>query len=150
MRIWGSAFVLGLFFWTLLEYGLHRFVFHRFRGIIGSFHLEHHAAPRDRRYLFVRPPYAVAASVLLIALIWAVTRSFAQTTGLISGIWTGYAYYESVHFRVHFTASEGRWISAQRKRHFHHHFQDARRSFGVTTPLWDYVFGTRQAQKLRG
>ena len=41
------AFFLGIVFWTLLEYLLHRFVFHRFRGIVGSFHHEHHGAPRN-------------------------------------------------------------------------------------------------------
>jgi hypothetical protein len=142
MRTFLPSLLLGLLFWTLLEYLLHRFVFHRFRGIIGSFHLEHHAAPRDLRYIFVRKPWAVGVSAVLIAILWGVTGSFLQTAGLMAGIWAGYLYYESVHYRVHFTASEGWLIAQQRRAHFRHHFHDARRCFGVTTPLWDHVFRT--------
>jgi sterol desaturase/sphingolipid hydroxylase (fatty acid hydroxylase superfamily) len=133
---------LGLIFWTFLEYILHRFVFHRFRGILGSFHHEHHGAPRSPEFLFVRPVYAIGISALLAAGVWFITGSMLQTAGLMSGIWAGFVYYESVHYRVHMTASEGAVISRQRRAHFRHHFHDARRRFGVTTPIWDYVFRT--------
>src|SRR6058998_342490 len=44
---------LGLLIWSLLEYGLHRFVFHirfkvqnpRLRDVLNASHLSHHAAP---------------------------------------------------------------------------------------------------------
>src|SRR5262245_35956039 len=142
MRALVPAFILGLVFWTLIEYLLHRFVFHRFRGIVGSYHLEHHAAPRDLRYIFVQKSWAIGISALLILALWGVTGNLLQTVGLMGGIWAGYLYYESVHYRVHFTASEGWWIARQRRAHFRHHFHDARKGFGVTTPIWDYVFRT--------
>jgi sterol desaturase/sphingolipid hydroxylase (fatty acid hydroxylase superfamily) len=136
------AFSLGIGFWTLLEYLLHRFVFHRYRGIVGSFHHEHHGAPRDRRYLFVRPGFSIASSILLFAIIWVLTRNIAQTLEALAGIWVGYLYYESVHYRVHFSPADGGWIGRQRRAHFRHHFHNSRKWFGVTTPLWDYVFRT--------
>lgn len=145
MRTLAPALLAGLVLWTLIEYLLHRFVFHRFHGIIGSFHLEHHASPRDLRYIFVRKPWAIGVSVLLILAIWGLTGNFLLTAGLMAGIWAGYLYYESVHYRVHFTASEGWLIARQRRAHFRHHFHDARKCFGVTTPLWDYVFRTTSA-----
>jgi hypothetical protein len=145
MRTLAAAFFLGLVLWTLLEYLLHRFVFHHFHGIVGTYHLEHHVAPRDLRYIFVRKPWAVGISVLLILVLWGLTGNFLQTAGLMAGIWTGYLYYEAVHYRVHFTSSEGWLIARQRRQHFRHHFHDARRCFGVTTPLWDYVFRTTSA-----
>jgi 4-hydroxysphinganine ceramide fatty acyl 2-hydroxylase len=136
------AFFLGILLWTLLEYLLHRFVFHRFRGIVGSLHHEHHGAPRNIQYLFVRPGYSIGVSALFIALLWWISGDIAQTLQLMAGIWAGYLYYESVHYRVHFTPADGGWIGRQRRAHFRHHFHNARKCFGVTTPLWDYVFRT--------
>lgn len=135
-------FLLGIVFWTLLEYVLHRFVFHRFRGILGSFHHEHHRAPRNLQYLFVRLPFSIGSSMLLIAVIWGLTGNIVQTLQGMSGIWAGYLYYESVHYRVHFSPADGGWIGRQRRAHFRHHFHNSRKWFGVTTPLWDYVFRT--------
>jgi sterol desaturase/sphingolipid hydroxylase (fatty acid hydroxylase superfamily) len=149
MRTLASAYVLGLILWTLIEYLLHRFIFHRFRGFVGSFHMEHHVTPGNLKYLFVRRPYAIGVSVLAIAVIGFITGSFLQTAGLIGGIWTGYLYYESVHYRIHFTSGEGWLIARQRRAHFRHHFHDAKRCFGVTTPVWDYVFRTTSSSGVR-
>ena len=136
------AFLLGIVLWTLLEYLLHRFVFHRFRGIVGSFHHEHHGTPRNLQYLFVRPVFSIGVSVIMVGAIWALTGSIVQTLQFMAGIWLGYAYYESVHYRVHFSPADGGWIGRQRRAHFRHHFYNSRKNFGVTTPLWDYVFRT--------
>jgi hypothetical protein len=136
------AFLLGILLWTLLEYLLHRFVFHRYRGIVGSFHHEHHGAPRNLNYLFVRLPYSIGLSAVFVAAIWALTGDIVRTMQFMAGIWLGYIYYESVHYRVHFSPAEGGWIGHQRRAHFRHHFHNSRKWFGVTTPLWDYVFRT--------
>jgi sterol desaturase/sphingolipid hydroxylase (fatty acid hydroxylase superfamily) len=29
-----------------------------------------------------------------------------------------------------------------RQQHMHHHFKTPNKRFGVSSPLWDYVFGT--------
>ncbi|PYR86413.1 MAG: hypothetical protein DMG18_02830 [Acidobacteria bacterium] len=65
-----------------------------------------------------------------------------SAAGVITGIWTGFLYYEAVHYRVHFSLSESGFIARQRRRHFYHHFTNNKRGFGVTSPLWDHVFGT--------
>jgi hypothetical protein len=95
-----GLFVIGLLGWTLLEYGLHRFVFH------------------------VQVPLRNPAAVVM------------------TGIWAGFLYYEAVHYRVHFSLSPTGIIAKQRRTHFYHHFSNNKRCFGVTSPLWDYVFGT--------
>jgi sterol desaturase/sphingolipid hydroxylase (fatty acid hydroxylase superfamily) len=64
----------------------------------------------------------------------------------MAGFWAGYAYYETVHYRIHFTAGEGWLLRRQRRAHFRHHFTNATRNFGVTTPLWDWVFQTMTKQ----
>lgn len=138
----------GVLAWTLIEYMLHRFVFHlgisnpRIRALVDSFHHEHHVHPRDVAYLFVRPGYAIAVSLLLAGVLVALTDNLFRTAGLISGIWTGFLWYESVHYRVHLTAANGGWIGHRRRAHFQHHFHSSKRRFGVTTSLWDHVFRT--------
>ena len=146
MRTFLRLFPFGVFLWTPIEYLLHRFVFHRFRGIVGSFHHEHHAEPRNLKYLVVRPAYAVGVSALLVTGAWSLTGNFAQTACLMSGIWAGYVYYESVHYRVHFSSAAGGLIGLQRRAHFRHHFYNSKQCFGVTTPLWDYVFRTTSSE----
>jgi sterol desaturase/sphingolipid hydroxylase (fatty acid hydroxylase superfamily) len=144
-------FLLGVIAWTLLEYGLHRFVFHvpyQFRNpktaeFVNASHLNHHSAPRDPDKLLVKPAYGLVISAFLFGITFAVTRSFFSTAGIMSGIWAGFLYYEAVHYRVHLTTAPSGFIARQRRAHFYHHFTNRERCFGVTSPLWDYVFKTQ-------
>jgi 4-hydroxysphinganine ceramide fatty acyl 2-hydroxylase len=140
----------GILIWTLLEYMLHRFVFHvripvrnpRLRAFAEDLHLAHHAAPRDPKKVLVQPVLGLIISSALFAVIYAITWSLFSTAGLMTGIWAGFLYYESVHYRVHFSLARSGVIGWQRRAHFYHHFTDNRLCFGVTSPVWDYVFGT--------
>src|SRR5215475_8366031 len=77
-------FLLGVFAWTLLEYGLHRFVFHlRFEianpktaEFINGSHLSHHAAPRNPDKLLVRSGYGLTVSAILFGLAYLLSQSF--------------------------------------------------------------------------
>jgi len=146
-------FPVGLLIWTLLEYGLHRFVFHiqiplrnpRLREFVNASHLGHHASPRDPNKVLVRPTYGLVISSLLYGLSYAVFRSLFSAAGVMAGVWTGFLYYEAVHYRVHFSLSGSGFIARQRRPHFYHHFTNNKRCFGVTSPVWDYVFGTALA-----
>ena len=141
---------LGIFVWTLLEYGLHRFLFHiqipipnpRLHDFVNGSHLGHHASPRDPGKVLVRSSYGLIVSVVLYGLIFVLFQNAFYTTGLMVGIWIGFLYYEAVHYRVHFSLSSSGFVERQRRAHFYHHFTNNKRCFGVTSPLWDYVFGT--------
>lgn len=143
-------FLLGVFIWTLLEYVLHRFVFHvqipvtnpRWRDMINGSHLLHHASPRDPTLILVHPVYGFVVSTLVYGLLYAVFLDAVSALFVLTGIWAGFLYYEAVHYRVHVSLSSSGMIGLQRKSHFYHHFTTNKRCFGVTTPLWDYVFGT--------
>src|SRR5713226_5491625 len=140
----------GILIWTLLEYGLHRFVFHvqipvpnpRLREVVNASHMGHHASPRDPGKLLVHPLYGFVISSILYGLLYAVLGDGFSTAGLMVGIWVGFLYYEAVHYRVHFSLSGSGFVARQRRAHFYHHFTNNKRCFGVTSPLWDYVFGT--------
>ncbi|HEY2379540.1 MAG TPA: sterol desaturase family protein [Terriglobia bacterium] len=143
-------FLLGVFLWTFLEYVLHRFLFHiqipiknpQLHEIINGSHLLHHASPRDPTKILVHPAYGLVVSTLIYGLLYAVFLNAAAAAVVLTGIWAGFLYYEAVHYRVHFSLSGSGLVARQRKPHFYHHFTTNKRCFGVTTPLWDYVFGT--------
>jgi sterol desaturase/sphingolipid hydroxylase (fatty acid hydroxylase superfamily) len=144
---------LGVVIWTLLEYLIHRFVFHirrplksaRIREIVNVSHLGHHASPRDPTKVLVQAPFGLAVSAALFVALYAATRSLFSSAGALAGIWVGFLYYEAVHYRVHFSLSGSGFIARQRRAHFYHHFTNNTRCFGVTSPIWDYVFRTTRA-----
>lgn len=138
----------GITFWTLLEYLTHRLGFHgeparqSLQQLRLRIHLSHHGFPRDVDRLFVRPVYSLSTSALLVALLFLTTGSWFTTAGLMWGLWSGFLYYEWVHCRLHCSNSERFPLKFQRQWHFYHHFVDETKCFGVTNPLWDFVFGT--------
>lgn len=143
MHVW-LAFALGAFGWTLAEYGLHRFVFHgaSARRLGAGEHRRHHAevdyfAPWWQKALAA---VAVAAGMLPLAVALAGAIPGAAFT---LGFNATYLLYEVLHRRAHTRPPRGPYGRWRRRNHFAHHFMDPRRGQGVTTPLWDRVFGTR-------
>src|SRR5437879_4407417 len=73
----------GILIWTLLEYGLHRFVFHiqfpvpnpRLREVVNASHMGHHASPRDPSKVLVHPLYGLVVSSILYAFLFAFLRN---------------------------------------------------------------------------
>ena len=140
--------VLGFFAWTLTEYWLHRLVFHwipagrwgeRFHFIL---HGVHHKWPRDR-YRLVMP---VAVS---ISLFWLFLGLFSlllgnHAFGFHVGFVAGYLFYDLSHYYMHHGHPTSRWMKELRKHHMVHHSPNYahEKKFGVSTTLWDHVFGT--------
>jgi sterol desaturase/sphingolipid hydroxylase (fatty acid hydroxylase superfamily) len=139
---------IGLVLWSLLEYLLHRFFFHwtphnrKMRQIIHQLHFHHHGDPSNRDKILVHPLYSLPVSALLGYCFYLATGSLFAAMDLISGIWAGFLYYEWVHYRLHLGKKSKGLLKHQRGWHFHHHFVDPHHCFGVTSPLWDVVFGT--------
>jgi sterol desaturase/sphingolipid hydroxylase (fatty acid hydroxylase superfamily) len=137
------AFVLGLVLWTFLEYVLHRWAFHeRVLGMaVAREHIEHHAKVDYFAPLSVK----LALAVPIVGAIFAAGLLFTAATfasGLVIGVLTGWIVYEVIHRRIHVAAplnAYGRWA---RKHHLSHHFGNAKLNHGVSTPIWDHVFGT--------
>jgi sterol desaturase/sphingolipid hydroxylase (fatty acid hydroxylase superfamily) len=146
--IWLAAAIAGAGSWTLVEYLLHRFVFHRM-PLIADLHHAHHAAPRA----YVGTP--TWASLLILAGVFFVPiwRVFSLNIafGAISGLITGWLWYGIVHHVIHHRRPRrlARALRAASHRHFLHHSPYASGNFGVTTALWDYAFGTHLAAEKR-
>ena len=137
------AFLVGAIGWTLLEYVLHRFVFHgpTAKGIGAKEHRRHHAqvdyfAPWWQKALAALVTTAILLP--LLTLLAGVKLGGTCTIGFISM----YLLYEILHRHAHTRAPRGRYGRWLRKNHFAHHFTNPRLAHGVTTPLWDRVFDT--------
>lgn len=130
-----AAFTGGVLLWSLIEYLMHRFAFHGFAP-----HWEHHAEPLDAKYILAPFPLSLAFSAGLWAIFWLATRSTSLPGLVLCGVWAGYLAYEGVHLRIHSSAPGGVLLRGLRRRHYYHHFADDRYCYGVTSPLWDFVF----------
>jgi len=141
-----GLFVLGILFWTLLEYLIHRYIFHyepksrlgkRLHYII---HGVHHDYPNDARRLVMPPSISVPLAVLFYILFLLIFGHLAP--GVFAGLVFGYVCYDMLHYATHhFPMKRGLWLWLK-QYHLRHHYKDDDAGFGISSPLWDYVFGT--------
>jgi len=140
------AFFLGILLWTLTEYTIHRWAFHYQPktewGKKAHFlvHGIHHDYPRDATRL-VMP---LLVSVPLAALFfWLYSLVFGNYYLIIfSGFVLGYVSYDSIHYATHHINLKGKIGSFLRAYHLRHHYEDDNTAYGVSNPLWDYIFRT--------
>jgi sterol desaturase/sphingolipid hydroxylase (fatty acid hydroxylase superfamily) len=133
------SFIGGLFAWTFLEYLIHAWLSHRFQTVASPFHQAHHKDPR--RVFAIRAWLPVGASWIAGMAAWGLAPAMVFYSGVI----TGFALYELVHYRVHFRTPHNRLEAYLRERHLVHHYRAPDRCFGVTNALWDHLFASEIA-----
>ncbi len=139
-------FPVGLFSFTLLEYFIHRFVFHfhtasEFEEKLQYYmHGIHHEFPRDKDRL-VMPP---VMSVVIAFLFWGIFRFTFGVQGwiLFGGFISGYSTYLVIHYALHAMRPPANFLKYLWKHHSLHHYSEKGAAYAVSMPLWDYVFGT--------
>jgi sterol desaturase/sphingolipid hydroxylase (fatty acid hydroxylase superfamily) len=165
----GAAVVLGVLLWTLTEYLIHRFLFHPppaieddTRRIVGGLragepampalptwrhrfyflvHGVHHDFPNDSRRLVMPPSVSVPLAVIFYGIF---SVSFGGTANAVfAGFVTGYLCYDTIHYLTHHGARHTALGRSLRRAHFGHHYVDSTTNYGVSSPLWDVVLGTR-------
>lgn len=132
-----GLFAAGLLAWTIIEYLLHRLAFHGFAP-----HYQHHADPTDPVWIVAPLSLSLSASAVLFAAFSLAARSAAGGATIIAGVIAGYMAYEWIHLSIHSAAAGGPLLRALRKHHYYHHFACDQVCYGVTSPLWDWVFGS--------
>lgn len=143
-------FVGGVFAWSLMEYVLHRFVFHfvserpKLQRIVYKLHGIHHEYPRDRERLFMPP-----IPSLIVATFFFGTQYLIMgwhVLGFFPGFLAGYLLYGSMHYAIHaFTPPS--FLKALWRNHHLHHYKYPEKGFGVSSVLWDHIFGTIPPKK---
>jgi dihydroceramide fatty acyl 2-hydroxylase len=137
----------GLVGWTLTEYLVHRFVFHlrpstpSRQRLQFALHGIHHANPDDLTRLLMPPVPALIAHAACFGLFRVV----------LGGLWiepffafflVGYLVYDYLHLALHRAILPTRWGRHLRRQHMLHHYATPEARWGVSSPLWDLVFGT--------
>jgi sterol desaturase/sphingolipid hydroxylase (fatty acid hydroxylase superfamily) len=119
------TFLGGMFFWSFFEYIAHRYLFHmvakseRAKKFIYTLHGNHHHYPRDKQRLFMPPvPSIIIASAIF---------------GLMYG---------TMHYAIHAWNPPFKWMKGLWRNHHLHHYKNEHNGYGVSSTIWDHVFGT--------
>jgi sterol desaturase/sphingolipid hydroxylase (fatty acid hydroxylase superfamily) len=147
-----GGFLIGLFAWTLAEYTLHRFLFHHKPAnavqerIFFLFHGIHHAQPQVKTRLVMPLPVSIPMALLFYGLfslvLGTILKSPEWVAPLMSGFLIGYIGYDLTHYATHHFAMRSGYAKYIKRHHMQHHYKDPDTRFGVSSPLWDWVFGT--------
>jgi sterol desaturase/sphingolipid hydroxylase (fatty acid hydroxylase superfamily) len=136
---WLVWVVLGIGMWTLLEYGIHRLLYHGVE-FFSRLHAAHHEEPDA--YIGA-PPFIGIALIFLVTYLPFLLFSLMAASGLTTGMLVGYMVYQFVHHTTHFwQPARGTYLYRARLRHSGHHYHRDLGNFGVTTIFWDWLFGT--------
>ena len=144
-------FLTGVLTWGLIEYWLHRLVFHfdaqseNGHSRVYAMHLSHHANPKAMDDLFASLSLSLPISVVYFSLAWLVLGSWQAVVYLFMGLMAGYFGYEFLHYQAHHRSPRLGVFRYLKKYHLLHHHQSSALRFGVTSPLFDYLFGTFQS-----
>lgn len=140
-------FFMGLLIWTLAEYLLHRFLFHfetenKFaKYLVFLFHGLHHDDPHDPTRLVMPPVPALLITSFLYFLMWCIFPLLILDA-LFASFMIGYLFYDYIHYGTHHFAMKGKVAKYLKNYHLKHHFSHDPLHYGVSSPLWDYIFGT--------
>jgi 4-hydroxysphinganine ceramide fatty acyl 2-hydroxylase len=148
---WGltpALFALGVLLWTLWEYLLHRGLFHLRPGARPQskrrqffIHGYHHEYPRDR-WRLVAPPVMSWPLAAVIIGVYFIAAGPSLFLALSAGTASGYLAYDWIHFYTHHAKPTTRLGLFIQRHHLAHHYKDHTSHFGISSPLWDWVFGT--------
>ncbi|KAJ7770497.1 oxidoreductase [Mycena metata] len=145
----GACFLTGNVIWTMLEYGMHRFLFHiddwlpdRPVAILLHFtmHGVHHYLPMDRLRLVMPPVLFIALETPFTTLAHKLFPA-PVANGIISGAFAFYILYDMMHYALHHTQLPA-YLREQKRYHLAHHYKNFELGFGVTSKFWDVVFNT--------
>jgi len=150
-------FAFGLLSWSIVEYTLHRFVFHVTTDTTmwNYFHFFahgiHHLTPNDSTRLTFPPTFSGVIALVLAQLPSAVIPVATGIQPFLAGLAMGFVLYDTAHYYFHH--GEATWMPSflqkQKSIHLNHHYKDDSTNFGVTSPLFDWVFGTLPQKPLQ-
>ena len=145
---------VGVLIWSLVEYVLHRWVFHsvgskpwqrRFHFIM---HGVHHDFPQDAGRLVMPLGVSIPLGAIFYLCTWLAAGPVAGGAVFV-GLGLGYLAYDGTHYAIHHLKMQSRWGKWVKRHHMLHHHAGAETRWGVSSPLWDVVFrtmGTPRAQ----
>ena len=139
-------FLFGIFMWTFIEYVIHRFAFRynpkseRGKKIHFLVHGIHHDYPRDSTRLVMPLLVSIPLAVFFYFIFLLIFGTYYLN--IYGGFVFGYLAYDSIHYATHHFTMKSGMSKFIKEYHLKHHYVNPGKSFGVSNPLWDYVFRT--------
>ena len=138
--------VLGLLYANILEWFIHKNIFHEMgknKNSLWSYHLKgHHVLSKKNDFIDLTKSTAETFGMLILMLahfpILYINGGFFLSVMLYSLAFNFLHGYQ--HKNVEFTRKYMNW-------HWEHHMKDSNKNFGVVAPWADYLFGTRKKYK---
>jgi sterol desaturase/sphingolipid hydroxylase (fatty acid hydroxylase superfamily) len=139
----GALILVGFFACGLLEYAVHRWILHGALSMARGGHARHHAEPTA---LIATPLFVILTASLAIWGLLDLVCPPGSAALLVFGLYAGYNYFALLHHWEHrhgpHVAARSYWRRLDRLHHLHHQQQVV--NFGISTTIWDRVFGTLQ------
>ena len=149
-----ACFIGGIFLWTFTEYITHRFVFHMHikNKTMDKFHYYihgiHHSFPDDFRRLVLPLTLSIPLAFIFYYL-FALIIPKSALYPVFSGFVLGYALYDTLHYMLHRYSFNNGILKYLKSKHMKHHFLSPSNYFGVTSPIWDKIFGTNSCVSVK-
>lgn len=151
-----TIFVGAVFFWTFFEYFAHRYLFHideyfpqsKFaQKVAYTFHGIHHEYPRDTDRIIMPPVPGMMILGILYGIFFLILGNYTYV--FMPGFVTGYLIYTRIHYKTHITPVPS-YLKSNYRHHALHHYKYPEKAFGISTKLWDRVFGTMPPKDKHG
>ncbi|PGZ92071.1 sterol desaturase family protein [Bacillus sp. AFS029533] len=148
-------FMIGLIFFMFSEYVTHRFIFHikapknkLLLKFMKRIHYDHHTYPDDLKLLFLPIWYSIPNLGSLCIIYFLISKDLIQTIAFGSGLVFMLLVYEWKHYVAHRPIKPITKVGRQiKKLHILHHFKNENFWYGVSTPIFDGIFGTLKDEK---
>jgi len=139
-------FAIGAVSFSLVEYLIHRYLFHMSAETESrakaqyTMHGVHHEFPKDKKRLAMPPLLSITLSTILLLVFRLILGDLVFS--FLPGFLIGYAAYLSIHYMVHAYQPPRNFFKVLWVNHAVHHYKNGEGVYGVSSPFWDYVFGT--------
>jgi len=143
----------GLLFFTLIEYIMHRYLYHipatseRKKKISYTMHGVHHDYPKDKSRLAMPPLLSLIIATVFFIIYRTILGDYVF--GFLAGFLMGYALYLAVHYSVHAFKVPNNFLKILWHHHSIHHYREPDRAFGVSSPFWDVIFRTMPRKDIK-
>ena len=104
-------------------------------------HELHHHDPQNNKHLASITVITLFYTAVVAAICYLVFGQYFSA--ILAGTLLGYIIYDLIHYDVHVSNRRNRIFQYLKRYHFSHHYIDTTKGFGLSSPLWDYVFRTK-------
>ena len=148
-----ASWLLGVAFWTWVEYMVHRYVLHGvfpdgpgmkhwLHLLFDHLHVEHHRRQWDGNH--VNGTLKDTGPFVLLLFLLALPLPPHTLMAFVAGLVQAYVVEEWVHHSVHFCDFDNLYFRYIKRHHLYHHSRRGQEiAFGLTSGLWDAAYDTR-------